>query len=264
MLVLSRRVDEKIVLPDIETEIQILETKAGVARIGIKAPKQIGFFREEVWLRDHSNEAKGKLLHQERRMDQLRELNHLLRNQLSGVQIGVDLIRRQLEAGLILPAQQTVLSVKKGLQEAKSEIQALSEEGAGEEQSTETPPAVQKRLLLAEDNHNERELFAGLLRLVGLTVDTAEDGNDVLAYLQDHKAPDALLLDMRMPRLDGPATLKALREHPEFGSMKVFAISGHAPSELGLDTQHTGVHRWFQKPIEPETLLEELRAELGA
>ncbi|MGF1580635.1 MAG: response regulator [Gemmataceae bacterium] len=263
MLVLSRRVDEKIVLPDIQAEIQVLETKAGLARIGIKAPNQIGIFREEVWLRDHANDPTGKLLAPDQQLSRLRELNHLLRNQLSGAQIGLDLIRRQLQAGLLVPAQQTVHSIKNALSASKSEIENLSAEIAQDNQHSGCPRPEAKHLLLAEDNHNERELFAGLLRLAGLSVDTASNGNDVLAYLKEHQVPDALLLDMRMPQLDGPSTLKALKGHPNVDKMKVFAISGLAPSDFGIDAVQAGVKRWFQKPIEPEVILKELTAELG-
>jgi carbon storage regulator CsrA len=51
MLVLSRRVDEKILLPDLETSIQVVHIRGGVVRLGIEAPPEVRVLREEV--KDH-------------------------------------------------------------------------------------------------------------------------------------------------------------------------------------------------------------------
>ena len=48
MLVLSRRISEKIVLPTLATTVQVVSVKAGVARLGIEAPDAVPVFREEV------------------------------------------------------------------------------------------------------------------------------------------------------------------------------------------------------------------------
>jgi CheY-like chemotaxis protein len=114
------------------------------------------------------------------------------------------------------------------------------------------------KALLAEDNQNERELFAGLLRMAGLEVETAGDGDAVLAYLNQQGCPDVLLLDMRLPHRDGPATLKAIRQEPSYSALKIFAVSGYAPDYFGLDATAAGVDRWFLKPIHPEVMLREL------
>jgi carbon storage regulator CsrA len=51
MLVLSRRPHEKIILPSINTTVQVVEVKSGVVRLGIEAPPEVGVYREEVWER---------------------------------------------------------------------------------------------------------------------------------------------------------------------------------------------------------------------
>ena len=48
MLVLSRRLNEKIMLPDLHITIQVLSIKGGTVRIGIDAPLDVGIFREEI------------------------------------------------------------------------------------------------------------------------------------------------------------------------------------------------------------------------
>jgi two-component system, OmpR family, response regulator len=48
MLVLSRRLNEKIMLPDLDVTFQVMSIKGGVVRIGIDAPKHVGIVREEL------------------------------------------------------------------------------------------------------------------------------------------------------------------------------------------------------------------------
>jgi carbon storage regulator len=54
MLVLSRRLNEKIVLPSLNLTIQIVAVKPGMVRLGIEAPAEVKVFREELLGRDES------------------------------------------------------------------------------------------------------------------------------------------------------------------------------------------------------------------
>jgi CheY-like chemotaxis protein len=116
------------------------------------------------------------------------------------------------------------------------------------------------KALLVEDDHNECELLAGFFRLAGYEVATAGDGSDAIDYLQQHERPDVMLLDMMLPRCDGPTTIRRLRDDPAFNDLKIFAMSGYTPDQIGLDCGASGVARWFQKPLNPELLLRELNA----
>jgi CheY-like chemotaxis protein len=113
-----------------------------------------------------------------------------------------------------------------------------------------------------EDNANERELLALLLRRSGLEVDTAGDGCDALEYLHTRGRPDVVLLDMGLPRLDGPSTVRELRRLPACAGLKVFAVSGHPREEFDLDAGPSGIDRWFQKPIDPGALIDGLSRDL--
>src|SRR5205807_2345178 len=89
------------------------------------------------------------------------------------------------------------------------------------------------RALLVEDDVNESELLAGILRMSGIAVDTAGDGCQALDYLAHHERPDVVLLDMKMPRFDGPSTVTAIRGDPQLQGLKVFAVSGSTPDAVG-------------------------------
>ena len=114
------------------------------------------------------------------------------------------------------------------------------------------------RALLVEDDQNERELLAGFLRLSGMDVDVVEDGVDALDYLRTKTPPDIILLDMILPRCDGPTTVRQIRSNPGNNRLKIFGVTGHAPESFHLE----GVDRWFRKPLNPEVLLHDLSEEL--
>jgi DNA-binding response OmpR family regulator len=135
-----------------------------------------------------------------------------------------------------------------------SEFQSLDEELSRNRQERQ----ARKHALLVEDDANESELLAGYLRLSGFDVDTASDGCDALEYLGKCH-PDVVLLDMQMPRCDGPTTISAIRGNPEHRDLKVFAVSGGMPADLGVTVGPAGVDRWFRKPLNPLMLVKELR-----
>lgn len=122
--------------------------------------------------------------------------------------------------------------------------------------------AAQPTALVVEDDANESALLAAVLRLSGFRVDTASDGCHALDYLATHKRPDVVLLDMRMPRCDGPTTISKIRSNPELSGLRVVAVSGSRSSEVGVSTGPQGVDRWFCKPVDPSRLVHELKHDL--
>lgn len=121
--------------------------------------------------------------------------------------------------------------------------------------------APRMHALLVEDNANESSLLASYLSQQGIDVMTAEDGAVALDLLSSQaRPPDVVLLDMMMPRVDGPATVRAIRCNPEFQGMRIYAVTGSAPHSLGVPTGPCGVDAWFQKPLNPQRLVQEMVA----
>jgi carbon storage regulator CsrA len=117
--------------------------------------------------------------------------------------------------------------------------------------------------LLVEDNANESSLLASYLEQRGIDVITAADGADALDVLSSRpEPPDVVLLDMLMPRCDGPSTVKAIRCNPGFQGVRIYAVSGTSPNSLGVPTGPSGVDAWFQKPLNPERLVQEMVSSL--
>jgi carbon storage regulator len=97
MLVLSRRVNEKIVMPTLGAAVQVVAAKNGVVRIGIEAPEAVPVFREEVLERLDPEERARLAPTAPAATDHLRAQVHLLSEALSAAAAGMAQLRRQLK-----------------------------------------------------------------------------------------------------------------------------------------------------------------------
>ncbi len=111
------------------------------------------------------------------------------------------------------------------------------------------------RLLVVDDNHNERELLKAALVIHGFLVDTAKDGDDAIRHLSDNELPNAVLLDMNMPRQTGETTLRCIRSDSRLSHLRVVGISGQQPDLRALPDDLRGFDGWFSKPLALEQLL---------
>jgi carbon storage regulator CsrA len=252
VLVLSRRLNEKIVLPAISAKIVPVSIRPGVVRLGIEAPPEVAVLREELIVRDQATASVSGIsgaLGQSAEA-KLQRLTELLRKRLKVTAAGLAELHEQLQAGLVREAENI-------LAEISDDLQSLEQRVAHE---IEKKPSQQKRFkaLVVEDDCNERELLASCLRMGGVEVDTAGDGTDALDYLRARGRPDVVLLDMGMPRCDGPTAVRQIRGNPAFAGMKIFAISGHLPEEYAIETGPKGIDRWFRKPVDTTALLRDL------
>src|SRR5512140_2821702 len=108
------------------------------------------------------------------------------------------------------------------------------------------------RVLVAEDEHELRELIARWLETRHYQVAEAADGKDAIDLLQAGFDADVILLDLAMPRLDGRTFLEWLRASPEHRHRRVIVASGY------LDERPVDADRTFAKPFRPDLLEREL------
>jgi two-component system, OmpR family, response regulator len=254
MLVLSRKLHQKIVFPGTHTAVQIVGIKGGVVRLGIEAPPEVPVLRAEL----HDPIAAGGATAAPAET-QLATSRRQFNDRLQAMGIGLGLVHLLLDAGQLEEAKAT-------LQRIRDEVGALRNGVEGELVAAPFLPPVRARkplrALLVEDDPNERELLAGFLRLSGLHVDTAGDGGDALDYLRTRGRPDVVLLDMGLPRVDGPTTVREIRRDPAWAALKVFGVTGHLPDEFDLEHGPAGIDRWFHKPLDPSALVRDLDREL--
>ena len=112
------------------------------------------------------------------------------------------------------------------------------------------------RVCLADD----QTLFRGGLRaLLALfqgieVVAEAEDGEAAVAAVLRHR-PDVLLLDVRMPRMDGVQFVQEVRKRPEFAASPILMLTTEGSPELIQRAKAAGAKGWIVKPFKPQQLI---------
>jgi carbon storage regulator CsrA len=248
MLVLSRKPHEKVLFPSLGTAVEVVSVKGNVVRLGIQAPPGLTVLRAELLGQPGEAQPPGLLPAD-------CELRHRLNNRLSAASVGLALLRKQHQHGLKDELDATIDRIDREIRALHRDLEAAHPAPAAR------PADRPRKALLVEDDQNERELLASFLRMAGLHVDTAGDGVDALEYLHTRGRPDVMLLDMVLPRCDGPTTVRTIRQDPAYAGLKIFAVTGHPPSHFGGDSLH-GVDRWFRKPLNAEDLLRDLTREM--
>lgn len=255
MLVLSRREQETIVLPAIRTTIQLLKVRGQIARIGIAAPDNLKILRGEITNAPSSCDAQEPDLFDQHRA--AREEIHALRDRLNEASVTAFMARKMLESGEVEDSRRAIQAVLDA-----TRAKGPAPDSPAFNASRADKPCVRPRTLLVEDNDNERQLMAGLLRASGFDVDVAGDGEEALSYLCGEFRPDVVLMDMMMPTCDGPTAVRRIRSTPSLEGLRIYAISGSTQRELGMETGPAGVDRWYSKPLDPEHFVDELTREL--
>ncbi len=123
-----------------------------------------------------------------------------------------------------------------------------------------TPCALRGRtLLVVDDQAFNRAVAQALLAELGATVLLAEHGEQALGMLRGGCLPDAILMDVCMPGLDGIATTRLLRDLPgAAGRVPVLALTANDSPIQQARAGEAGMHAVLAKPIEPSTLAREL------
>ena len=133
----------------------------------------------------------------------------------------------------------------------------------GERSALAAVPVTQRRVLVVDDDDMLREVAKVSLEMVGRwEVITAASGAEACQIaLQEH--PDALLLDVMMPGMDGPSTVLALREEPATRDIPVVFLTAKAGGEGHQEWDHLNVAGVIPKPFDPMSLPAEVARLLG-
>jgi DNA-binding response OmpR family regulator len=117
-----------------------------------------------------------------------------------------------------------------------------------------------KTILHIEDEPDIREVVRlALEEIGGFEVESCESGEDGLAKAQEFQ-PDLILLDVMMPGMDGPMTLRELRKIPEFGETPVIFMTAKVQTHEIEEYAGMGAIGVLTKPFDPSTISKEIRA----
>lgn len=117
------------------------------------------------------------------------------------------------------------------------------------------------KILLVDDETDFVVTLAERLRLRGLVVDTAFDGEQALEKIEQN-LPQIVVLDVMMPGLGGMEVLQRVREdHP---NLPVILLTGHGSTRDGIEGMKMGAFDYLMKPIKIEELVKKIGEALGA
>lgn len=115
-----------------------------------------------------------------------------------------------------------------------------------------------KRVLVVEDDAAIIELLRFLLEQEGLEVEVAQDGLEALDKMEVW-SPDLVLLDLRLPKLEGMDVLWEMRQNPKWSNIPVIIISVDSSPQTMLQGWRLGVDSYFIKPFDPDELIRVVR-----
>ena len=119
-----------------------------------------------------------------------------------------------------------------------------------------------KRILLVEDNQDNRLIYSMILQHAGYQVMEAADGISGLASARNQR-PDLILLDIGLPRISGWEVCAELKAGKATADIKILAITALAFEEDRQRAQEHHMDGYLAKPVEPRRVLEEVRRLIG-
>lgn len=111
------------------------------------------------------------------------------------------------------------------------------------------PPLV----LIAEDDADTRLMLKTLLEMKGYRTAEAADGQQAVERAADVR-PDLILVDLQLPRLNGFAVTRYVRQHEELRRVPIVIVSGHDPARHLNLARAAGCNAYLQKPIDFDAL----------
>jgi CheY-like chemotaxis protein len=119
------------------------------------------------------------------------------------------------------------------------------------------------RILIIDDEDDIREVAAMSLETVaGWEVMVANSGAQGLTRAATYK-PDAILLDVMMPGMDGPTTFRELRKNPVTAKIPVLFLTAKVQATDRRRFADLGIHAVLVKPFDPLTLATQIASALG-
>jgi CheY-like chemotaxis protein len=111
--------------------------------------------------------------------------------------------------------------------------------------------------LVADDSTLNRRLLSDLLESAGVTVFAASGGEEAIRMAREHR-PDVVLMDLRMPDLDGLEATRRLRSDPATEHMPVIAVTASALGDAPQAALDAGCAGFIPKPVRAQTLFASL------
>ena len=117
---------------------------------------------------------------------------------------------------------------------------------------------MSKRILVVEDQNDDRQIIRDMLVGTGYAITEAEDGEQALAAVAKER-PDLILMEIQLPSMDGYEAMRRIRTDPALLSIPIIAVTSFAPRGEEQKARAAGCDHFVPKPYSPRELLAKIR-----
>ena len=117
---------------------------------------------------------------------------------------------------------------------------------------------MSKRILVVEDQEDNRRIVRDLLTSAGYEMIEAVNGEEGVAMAQTHR-PDLILMDIQLPGLDGYEATRRIKANPALRQIPIIAVTSYALSGDDAKAMAAGCDAYVTKPFSPRLLLAKIR-----
>jgi two-component system cell cycle response regulator DivK len=117
---------------------------------------------------------------------------------------------------------------------------------------------MKKRILVVEDQRDNRQILHDLLTNAGFDIVEAENGEEAIAFAQA-SPPDLILMDIQLPILDGYEATRRLKADPDLKSIPIIVVTSYALSGDQEKARLAGCDDYVAKPFSPRLLLTKIK-----
>jgi DNA-binding response OmpR family regulator len=113
------------------------------------------------------------------------------------------------------------------------------------------------KVLLVDDEQKFVQALSERLQMRDLENETVYDGEQALSFVDD-KEPDVMVLDLKMPGIDGMEVLRRVKK--KFPAIRVIILTGHGTDRDEEESRRMGVFDYLKKPVDIEVLVSRIKA----
>jgi DNA-binding response OmpR family regulator len=113
------------------------------------------------------------------------------------------------------------------------------------------------KVLLVDDEQKFVEALSERLQMRDMENETVYDGEEALSFVDD-KEPDVMVLDLKMPGIDGMEVLRRVKK--KFPGIQVIILTGHGTDRDEEESRRIGVYDYLKKPVDIEVLVSRIKA----
>ena len=190
--------------------------------------------------------------------DPFTQVDRTLARSHGGLGIGLTLVRRlvEMQSGRVSVRSEgrnrgSEFTVR--LPAANRDAAASAVRATPTTDPTDPPSPAGLRVLIVDDNRDVADSTASIMRMNGCDVHVVYDGRAAIESVKRLR-PDAVLLDIGLPAIDGYLVAEHIRAQPENGSTMIVAVSGYGQEQDRLRSKSVGFDYHVVKPIDPAVL----------